>query len=84
MACNFFKSTATTVTIPAKSSQFVLYKDVAKGLLVNGKLSMTSNKGNVYARIVYGNTSTTASTYFSDECKYPEPADNDYFSGQVN
>ena len=84
VACNFFKSTATTVTIPAKSSQFVLYKDVAKGLLVNGKLSMTSNKGKVYARIVYGNTSTAASTYFTKEYENPVPADSQYFSGQVN
>lgn len=81
---NYFQSTATTVTIPAKSSQFVLYTDVTSGKLVNGKLSMTSNKGSVYARIVYGNTSTAASTYFSQECKYPEPADSKYFSGQVN
>ena len=84
VARNFFKSTATAVTIPAKSSQFVLYKDVAKGLLVNGKLSMTSNKGNVYARIVYGNTSTAASTYFTKEYENPVPADSQYFSGQVN
>ena len=61
-----------------------MYKDVAKGLLVNGKLSMTSNKGNVYARIVYGNTSTAASTYFTKEYENPVPADSQYFSGQVN
>ena len=82
VARNFFKSTATTVTIPAKSSQFVLYKDVAKGLLVNGKLSMTSNKGNVYARIVYGNTSTAASAYFN--ITNQEPANGSQFSGQLN
>ena len=84
VACNFFKSTATTVTIPAKSSRFVLYSDVPKDKLVNGKLSMTSSKGSVYDRNVYGDTSTAASTYFTKEYKYPVPADSKYFSGQVN
>lgn len=82
VARNFFKSTATTVTIPAKSSQFVLYSDVPSGKLVNGKLSMTSNKGSVYARIVYGNTSTAASTYFN--ITNQEKANGSQFSGQLN
>ena len=82
MVRSYFNSSASTVTIPAKSSQFVLYADVANKLLVNGKLSMTSNKGNVYARIVYGNTSTAASTYFS--ITNQEPANGTQFCGQLN
>ena len=82
MVRSYFNSSASTVTIPAKSSRFVLYADVANKLLVNGKLSMTSNKGNVYARIVYGNTSTAASTYFS--ITNQEPANGTQFCGQLN
>lgn len=79
---NFFQSASSTVTIPAGSSQFVLYADVPQARLVNGMLSMTSNRGNVYARIVYGNTSTSPSTYFS--IANQEPANGTQFCGQVN
>lgn len=82
MVRNFFQSSASTITVPANSAQFVLYADVPNAKLVNGKLSMTSNKGNVYARIVYGNTSTSARTYFN--IADLEPVDGAFFSGQVN
>ncbi len=82
MVRDFLKSSSSTVTVPANSSVFVLYKDVPNGNIVDGKLSMTSNKGNVYARIVYGNTSTAASTYFN--IAKEEAAQSSYFSGQVN
>lgn len=80
---DFFNSSATTVTIPANSSQFVLYADVANNKMVNGKLSMTSNKGNVYARIVYGSTGTAASTYFNIANQEPATSSS-FFSGQLN
>lgn len=82
MVMNYLQSSSSTVTVPANSSVFVLYKDVPNGNMVDGKLSMTSNKGNVYARIVYGNTTTAASTYFN--IAKEEAAQSSYFSGQLN
>ena len=79
---NYFNSSATTVTIPANGSQFVLYTDVPNGKLVNGKLSMTSNKGNEYARIVYGDTSTSAAHYFTIVSQVAAQAN--FFCGQLN
>lgn len=79
---NYFNSAATTITIPAKSSRFVLEANVPTANLVYGKLSMTSNKGNVYVRVVYGDKSKAADYYFTlDKQVTAQP---DFFSGQVN
>lgn len=78
----YFTSSASTVTIPANSSAFVLYVDAADNQLAFGKLSLTSPKANVYARIVYGNTSVAPSTYFNLSSQVAGTSSQ--FSGQVN
>lgn len=54
-----------TITIPPKSSKFVMFTDVKPGYLVNGRVSMKSNKTNVYARVVHGPTYTDPAHYFT-------------------
>ncbi len=82
MVRDYLKSSSSTITVPANSSVFVLSQNVSNGYMVDGKLSMTSNKGNVYARIVYGSTTTSAATYFN--IANQESAQSSYFSGQLN
>lgn len=56
---------ATTITIPAYGSTFLMYSNVPHDNVVFGKAKIKSNLSNVRLRIFQGNTTDSASSVFS-------------------